>query len=494
MPALEVEVAIIGAGTAGMTAYRSARAHTGRVLVIEDGPYGTTCARVGCMPSKLLIAAAEAAHGAAEAHHFGVQVNAVHIDGAAVMQRVRRERDRFVGFVAEAAEGWPAAHRLRGRARFVDAQTLQVQPPHGEPTLVRAARTVIATGRWSVAWTAGLAPEAGPLRPGRVALRPSGRLRSGTIAAMLQQRTIKSLTRAVGVGVHSGQKVELTLRPAAPDSGIVFRRTDLPTPVDIPVNVYTVCDTRMATTISPGGDPGAPKVQTIEHLLSACAGLGLDNLAIDITGEEVPILDGSAASFVFLLQSAGVVVQAAPKRFLRVLEPVEVREGEGASLKWARLEPFHGYRLSFEIEFHHPALDATGQRVSFDFGSGRYKRDIARARTFGFTKDVEMMRARGLALGGSMDNAIVVDDYRVLNAGGLRYDDEFVKHKILDAIGDMQVAGKPLLASYTAFKGGHALNNKLLRTLLADARAYEVTTFEREAEAPSGFADLAPAW
>jgi UDP-3-O-[3-hydroxymyristoyl] N-acetylglucosamine deacetylase len=311
---------------------------------------------------------------------------------------------------------------------------------------------------------------------------------------MLQQRTIKSLTRAVGVGVHSGQKVELTLRPAAPDSGIVFRRTDLPTPVDIPVNVYTVCDTRMATTISPGGDPGAPKVQTIEHLLSACAGLGLDNLAIDITGEEVPILDGSAASFVFLLQSAGVVVQAAPKRFLRVLEPVEVREGEGASLKWARLEPFHGYRLSFEIEFHHPALDATGQRVSFDFGSGRYKRDIARARTFGFTKDVEMMRARGLALGGSMDNAIVVDDYRVLNAGGLRYDDEFVKHKILDAIGDMQVAGKPLLASYTAFKGGHALNNKLLRTLLADARAYEVTTFEREAEAPSGFADLAPAW
>ncbi len=311
---------------------------------------------------------------------------------------------------------------------------------------------------------------------------------------MLQQRTIKSLTRAVGVGVHSGQKVELTLRPAAPDTGIVFRRVDLPVPVDIPVNAHTVCDTRMATTISPGGDPGAPKVQTIEHLLSACAGLGLDNLAIDITGEEVPILDGSAASFVFLLQSAGVALQDAPKRFLRVLKPVEVREGEGASLKWVRLEPFHGYRLSFEIEFHHPALDATGQRVNFDFGSGRYKRDIARARTFGFTKDVEMMRARGLALGGSMDNAIVVDDYRVLNAGGLRYDDEFVKHKILDAIGDMQVAGKPLLASYTAFKGGHAMNNKLLRRLLADASAFEVVSFERELEAPSGFADLAPAW
>ncbi|MBI5720211.1 MAG: UDP-3-O-acyl-N-acetylglucosamine deacetylase [Burkholderiales bacterium] len=311
---------------------------------------------------------------------------------------------------------------------------------------------------------------------------------------MLQQRTIKSLTRAVGVGVHSGQKVELTLRPAAADAGIVFRRVDLPVPVDIPVNAHTVCDTRMATTISPGGDPGAPKVQTIEHLLSACAGLGLDNLTVDITGEEVPILDGSAASFVFLLQSAGIALQDAPKRFLRVLKPVEVREGEGDALKWVRLEPFHGYRLSFEIEFHHPALDATGQRVSFDFGSGRYKRDIARARTFGFTKDVEMMRARGLALGGSMDNAIVVDDYRVLNAGGLRYDDEFVKHKILDAIGDMQVAGKPLLASYTAFKGGHAMNNKLLRKLLADASAFEVVSFEREVEAPSGFADLAPAW
>ena len=311
---------------------------------------------------------------------------------------------------------------------------------------------------------------------------------------MLQQRTIKHLTRAVGVGVHSGQKVELTLRPAAPDTGIVFRRVDLPVPVDIPVNVHTVCDTRMATTISPGGDPGAPKVQTIEHLLSACAGLGLDNLAIDINGEEVPILDGSAASFVFLLQSAGIARQAAPKRFLRILKAIEVREGAGAALKWARLEPFHGYRRSFEIEFHHPALDATGPRVSFDFGSGRYKRDIARARTFGFTKDVEMMRARGLALGGSMDNAIVVDDYRVLNSDGLRYDDEFVKHKILDAIGDMQVVGKPLLASYTAFKGGHALNNQLLRRLLADPSAYEVVSFERETEAPSGFADLAPAW
>lgn len=311
---------------------------------------------------------------------------------------------------------------------------------------------------------------------------------------MIQQRTLKSLTRAVGVGVHSGQKVELTLRPAPPDTGIVFRRTDLPVPVDIPVNASAVSDTRMASTISPGGDPDAPKVQTIEHLMSACAGLGLDNLVIDITAEEVPILDGSAASFVFLLQSAGIELQDAPKRFLRVKKAVEVREGEGATLKWARLVPYHGYKLAFEIEFGHPAVDATGQRVEFDFGSGQYKRDIARARTFGFTKDVEMMRTRGLGLGGNMDNVIVVDDYRVLNMEGLRYDDEFVKHKILDAIGDLHIAGKPLLASYTAFKSGHALNNKLLRKLLADETAFEIVIFEHEADAPRGFAELAPAW
>ncbi len=311
---------------------------------------------------------------------------------------------------------------------------------------------------------------------------------------MIQQRTIKSVTRAVGVGVHSGQKVELTLRPAPADHGIAFRRIDLPLPVDIPVTPEAVSDTRMATTISPGGDPGGPKVQTIEHLLSACAGLGLDNLIVDITAEEVPILDGSAASFVFLLQSAGIELQKAPKRFLRVKKTVELREGEGASLKWARLEPYHGYKLSFEIEFNHPALDATGQQVSFDFSSGQYRRDIARARTFGFTKDVEMMRSRGLGLGGNMDNVIVIDDYRVLNSDGLRYDDEFVKHKILDAIGDMHVLGKPLLASYTAFKGGHALNNRLLRKLLADASAWEVVSFERDAEAPAGFGAVAPAW
>jgi UDP-3-O-[3-hydroxymyristoyl] N-acetylglucosamine deacetylase len=311
---------------------------------------------------------------------------------------------------------------------------------------------------------------------------------------MLAQRTLKSITRAVGVGVHGGQRVELTLRPAAADSGILFRRVDLPSPVDIPVKVDAVCDTRMATTISPAGDPGAPKVNTIEHLLSACAGLGLDNLVVDITNEEVPILDGSAASFVFLLQSAGIEVQKAPKRFLRIKKPVEVREGEGNALKWARLDPFDGYKLTFEIEFKHPAVDQTGQQFTFDMGSGQYKRDIARARTFGFTKDVEMMRSRGLGLGGSMDNVIVVDDYRVLNSEGLRYDDEFVKHKILDAIGDMHVLGHPLIAAYTGYKSGHALNNKLLRAVLADASAYEIVTFADERQAPAGLAELAPAW
>jgi UDP-3-O-[3-hydroxymyristoyl] N-acetylglucosamine deacetylase len=311
---------------------------------------------------------------------------------------------------------------------------------------------------------------------------------------MLKQRTLQSITRAVGVGMHSGEKVELTLKPAPPDSGIVFRRIDLAQPVEIPVRFDSVSDTRMASTISAGGDPGAPKVQTIEHLMSACCGLGVDNLVIDITADEVPILDGSAASFVFLLQSAGIALQDAPKRFLRVLKPVEVRQGEGARLMWARLEPFHGFKLTFEIDFGHPAVDATGQRTTFDMGSGRYKRDIARARTFGFTKDFDVMRSRGLTLGGSMDNAIVVDDYKVLNAEGLRYDDEFAKHKILDAIGDLYNAGRPMLAAYTAFKSGHALNNLLLRKLLDDPSAWDIVSFDDEAKAPAGFAELAPAW
>ena len=307
---------------------------------------------------------------------------------------------------------------------------------------------------------------------------------------MLAQRTLKCLTKAVGVGLHGGQRVELILRPAAPDTGIVFRRVDLPEPVDIPVTAESVTDTRLASTISNGG----VKVNTIEHLMSACAGLGLDNLYVDITAEEVPILDGSSASFVYLLQSAGIALQDRAKRFIRVTKPVEVREGEGRNLKWARLDPFHGYKLAFEIEFDHPAVNATGQRVEFDMGSGRYAREIARARTFGFTRDVEMMRSRGLGLGGGLDNAIVMDDVKVLNADGLRYSDEFVKHKILDAIGDLYIVGKPLLAAYSAFRSGHALNNQLLRALLAQRDAYEIVSFEHEREAPLGFAQLAPAW
>ena len=287
---------------------------------------------------------------------------------------------------------------------------------------------------------------------------------------MIQQRTLQSLTRAVGVGLHSGQRVELVLRPAQPDTGIVFRRIDLAEPVDIPVSALSVTDTRMATTISAGG----ARVQTIEHLMSACAGLGLDNLYVDITAEEVPILDGSSASFVFLLQSAGIMLQGVPKRFIRVTETVEVSEGSGDQLKWARIEPYHGYKLSFEIDFAHPAIDA--------------------ARTFGFTKDVEQLRVNGLALGGGLDNAVVMDDYKVLNAGGLRYDDEFAKHKILDAMGDLAVIGKPLLGAYSAFRSGHALNNRLLRALLAQPQAYEIVSFGDEKQAPAGFARPARAW
>lgn len=307
---------------------------------------------------------------------------------------------------------------------------------------------------------------------------------------MLEQRTIKTLIRAVGVGLHSGQRVELTLRPAQPNTGIVFRRVDLTEPVDIPISALSVTDTRLASTISANG----VKVQTVEHLMSACAGLGIDNLYIDITGEEVPILDGSSAAFVFLLQSAGVEIQKAAKQFIRILQPVIVTEGEGDSLKWARLDPYHGYKLSFEIDFAHVAVDSTGQRVEFDLSTDSYARDIARARTFCFTKDVEMMRANGLALGGGLDNAIVMDDYKVLNAEGLRYGDEFVKHKILDAMGDLYLIGRPLLTSYSAFRSGHALNNKLLRALLAQKGAYDMVTFENEKIAPSGYAQLATAW
>jgi len=307
---------------------------------------------------------------------------------------------------------------------------------------------------------------------------------------VLKQRTLKSLTRAVGVGLHSGQRVEITLRPAQPDTGIVFRRIDLPQPVDIKVSATAVSDTAMASTIA----NGAVKVHTVEHLMSACAGLGVDNLYIDINAQEVPILDGSAASFVFLLQSAGIELQNAPRRFIQLNKLVSVCTGSGEAQKWARLEPFHGYKLSFEIDFDHPAVDATGQRVLFDLSIGSYAKDIARARTFGFTKDVEKMRANGLALGGGLDNVIVMDDYKILNAEGLRYEDEFVKHKILDAMGDLYLLGHPLLASYSAFRSGHALNNLLLRELLQRTDAWEVVTFVDENLAPTGFTKLASAW
>ena len=303
---------------------------------------------------------------------------------------------------------------------------------------------------------------------------------------MLVQQTIKSVISAVGVGLHSGQRVDVTLRPAKPDAGIVFRRIDLLEPVSIQTSAMAVTDTRLASTISSTG----VKVQTVEHLMSACAGLGIDNLLVDINGEEVPILDGSSSSFVFLLQSAGIEKQKALKKFIRVLQPVVISEGEGESLKWAKFEPYNGYKLNFQIDFAHVAVNATGQEYEFDLVQNSYARDISRARTFCFTKDVEMMRANGLALGGGLDNAIVVDDFKVINADGLRYGDEFVKHKILDAMGDLHLIGHPLLASYKAFRSGHALNNKLLRKLLAQEGAYEMVSFLDTSQAPEGYAEL----
>ncbi|KIF81917.1 UDP-3-O-acyl-N-acetylglucosamine deacetylase [Noviherbaspirillum autotrophicum] len=300
---------------------------------------------------------------------------------------------------------------------------------------------------------------------------------------MLKQRTVKQLVKTVGVGLHSGTKVELTLRPAAPDTGIVFRRVDIDPPVDLPSSATGVGDTRMASTL----DNNGVKVSTVEHLMSACAGLGIDNLYVDVTAEEIPIMDGSASSFVFLLQQAGLQEQAAPKKFIRVLKPVEIREGQGDNEKWARLDPYNGFRLKFFIEFKHPAVDGTGQVAEVDFDSESYVKEISRARTFGFMQDVETLRGMGLARGGSLENAIVMDEYRILNPDGLRYDNEFVRHKILDAIGDLYLVGHPLLASYTAHKSGHSLNNQLLRALLAQPEAYEIVTFATEEYAPRAY-------
>lgn len=305
---------------------------------------------------------------------------------------------------------------------------------------------------------------------------------------MLRQRTLKSIVTATGVGLHGGRKVRLVLRPAAPDTGIVFHRVDLEPPVELPADPYSVCDTRMCSGLERNG----AKVGTVEHLMSALAGLGIDNLHVEVDAPEIPILDGSAGPFVFLLQSAGIEEQNAPKRFLRVKKPVEYKDGD----KWVRLEPYDGFRLTFSIVFNHPAIDRTSTSVTVDFAEQSYVRDVARARTFGFMQDVDTMRANGLALGGSLDNAIVMDEYRVLNADGLRYVDEFVKHKVLDAIGDLYLCGHPLLAAYNAHKAGHALNNEILRVLLEDRGAWEIVTFERTAATPVAVAHqfaLAPA-
>jgi UDP-3-O-[3-hydroxymyristoyl] N-acetylglucosamine deacetylase len=301
---------------------------------------------------------------------------------------------------------------------------------------------------------------------------------------MLKQRTLKTMIRATGVGLHSGEKVTLVLRPAPPGTGIVFHRVDLTPVVDMKADPYAVGDTRMASCLEKDG----AKLGTVEHLMSALAGLGIDNLHVDVDAEEIPILDGSASPFVFLLQSAGIEEQNAAKRFLRIKKTVEIRDGD----KWARLSPYEGFRLEFSIQFNHPAVDRSGTKVAVDFADQSYIRDISRARTFGFTQDVEAMRSQGLALGGSLENAIVMDEYRVLNADGLRVPDEFVRHKVLDAIGDLYLVGAPLLALFSAHKSGHALNNRLLRALLADADAWEWASFELPETTPARVAHLYP--
>jgi UDP-3-O-[3-hydroxymyristoyl] N-acetylglucosamine deacetylase len=293
---------------------------------------------------------------------------------------------------------------------------------------------------------------------------------------VIRQRTLKNMVRATGVGLHTGTKVYMTLRPAPANTGIVFRRIDLSPPVAIKGEPYAVGDTRLSSSL----EKGAAKVATVEHLMSALAGLGIDNAYVDLTAPEVPIMDGSAGPFVFLLQSAGIEEQDAPKKFIRILKPVEVRDGD----KWARFEPHAGYKLTMSIDFAHPVFDRSRQTVTVDFSTTSYIKEVSRARTFGFMQDVETMRAQGLALGGSLDNAIVMDEYRVLNTDGLRYEDEFVKHKVLDAIGDLYLLGHSLIGAYAAHKTGHALNNRLLRRLVEDKPCWELVSFDRPEDAP----------
>lgn len=299
---------------------------------------------------------------------------------------------------------------------------------------------------------------------------------------MLKQRTLKNVISATGVGLHTGQKVTMTLRPAAVDTGIVFRRVDLPQMPTIKADPFQVTDTRLCSALEANG----AKVMTVEHLMSALAGLGIDNVYVDLTASEVPIMDGSASPFVFLVQSAGVEEQNALKRFIRVKSKISIAEGD----KWVKLEPYNGFRVTLSIDFDHPVFEHSGKAVTVDFADTSFIKEISRARTFGFMHEVEYLRNNGLALGGSLENAIVMDEFRVLNSDGLRYDDEFVKHKALDAIGDLYMLGHPLIGAFTGHKSGHALNNLLLRGLLQDQSAWEYVSFKRQDEAPAGFVRL----
>ena len=302
---------------------------------------------------------------------------------------------------------------------------------------------------------------------------------------MLSQRTLKNVIRATGVGLHTGKKVLVTLRPAGPDVGIVFRRVDLDPVVEIPARAEFVGDTSLSTSLQRQG----ARISTVEHLLSAFAGLGIDNAYVDLSAAEVPIMDGSAGPFVFLLQSAGFQEQNAPKRFIRIKKSISVRDGD----KWARFEPFSGFKVAFAIEFDHPFFQQTSKSAEIDFSTTSFVKEVSRARTFGFMREVEWLRSRNLALGGSLDNAIVVDDYRVLNEDGLRYEDEFVKHKILDAIGDLYLLGHSLIGAFHGHKSGHELNNQLLRKLLATQSAWEQVTFDADEDAPISFMQPMPA-
>src|SRR2546423_3014744 len=377
--------------------------------------------------------------------------------------------------------------------------TCRVRSTTASSTPCRPSSAATAHRRWRpcsrAAWTsttsrrscASRPTEMDAETPGRATLPAQPRYSAARIpapSAMLRQRTLKALVSAAGVGLHTGQKVRMTLRPAPADSGIVFRRVDLAAPVDIPARAELVGETRLSSCLVREG----VKIYTVEHLMSALGGLGVDNAYVDLDAPEVPIMDGSAAPFVLLVQQAGITEQGAPKRFLRVTRRVEVKDGD----KWARLEPYDGYKLAFSIEFKHPVIERSTQSVAVDFAETSYLKEIARARTFGFMHEVEDLRESGLALGGGLDNALVLDEYRVLNSDGLRFADEFIRHKLLDAIGDLYLLGRPLLGAFSAHKSGHSLNNRLLRALLADGAALETVTFEPAEEAPPAVARPAP--